>query len=179
MTDCDDDPRARARVEFSIRDDESAIRVEALLGSLGYDPVRDLANIEGDLFEEVTAAMAWRHCLPDRRAEILGLMLRGRGRAQIAEELGLELSTIKWELHKIYEAVGVSSSEEVLRLALRLDAGGRWLRAPLRLRELIEQFELTGSELLAALRGDSPSRVRHASEELEAALVRARELTNL
>ena len=178
MSGCDTPPE-RVRVEFAIRDDESALRVAAVLGSLGYEPVRDLAQTEADLFAVVTRALAWRYRLPECRAQVLELVLRGARRAEIVEALGLDLAKVKWELHQIYEALEVSGSEAVLRKALHLEAGAAWLREPWRQREVLEQLEHECSEVLAALREENPARVDRAARALEDTLARARALTNL
>ena len=42
-----------ARVYFAVDDGESAIRIEAVLGALGFEPVRDLCVVDEGLVEEV------------------------------------------------------------------------------------------------------------------------------
>ncbi|WP_146658286.1 helix-turn-helix transcriptional regulator [Enhygromyxa salina] len=179
--DCSHETEAGAeleRVDFRVASDESARRIEAVLGALGFEPVRDLAQIEGDLFEEIADVVARRYRLSSREHQALTLLLRGISREQIAVELRVSKPTLKWYLYNVYQKLDVHSSEEALRLALRIDGDPRWLRDPRRQREALELLETASVELLAATRGHSRERIEIASARFDEVLRRARALVH-
>ncbi len=58
--------------------------------------------------------------LNDREAEILLMVATGRMNAEIAQTLGLTLSTVKWYLQQIYGKMGVNRRSEAVYKARRL-----------------------------------------------------------
>jgi DNA-binding CsgD family transcriptional regulator len=182
MNDCQADievTQPTERVDFCVANDESARRIEAVLGSLGYEPVRDLAQIQGELFEEAAELAAHRYRLSNRERQVLTLLLSGLAREAIKDRLGFSKATLKWHLHNIYTKLGVSGSEHALRRALHIDGDPRWLREPRLQREALELVVAASAELLAALASDDPDQLAQASARLEGALARARRLARL
>jgi len=143
------------RVLVRVADDESAIRITAVLGSLGFDVVRDCSECSGNLFEFVAFAFARRYRLTLREQQVTLELLRGESTDSIAHRLRLSKGTIKWNLYNIYAKAQVDSRELLLRLALRLD-DPRWLSDPLLRQRTVERFEAATHEALAALRRDPP-----------------------
>lgn len=58
--------------------------------------------------------------LNDREAEILVLVATGRTNADIAQSLGLTISTVKWYLQQVYGKMGVNRRSEAVYKARRL-----------------------------------------------------------
>lgn len=166
------------RVRIHVQSDESARRVAAVLGSLGYEVVRDLSEHEGDLFAEVADVAARRYRLTTREHEILVALLRGAARDELAASLGVTQATVKWHLHNLYVKLGVDGSEQALRKVMRLD-DLRWLREPRRQRDALELLELAADETLAAMRSELPQRIEAAGHKLEQTLQEARTLAGL
>lgn len=170
-------PAVRVRVE--VDDDDSARRVEAVLGALGFDVLRDLSRRDGDLFDEVAAVTASRYSLSDReRVVLLALLRGGQSRDELAEHFGVTPSTIKFHLYNLHFKLGVRTREQLLRLVLRLD-DQRWLREPRRQRDALERLDQAAHEAIVALRSGHPGANEHALQLLDEALADAHRLAGL
>ena len=55
-------------------------------------------------------------CLGPREAEIIGRLLDGRSRKQIAFELGISPHTVNEQMRRLYAKLGVQSQTELLVL---------------------------------------------------------------
>ena len=61
--------------------------------------------------------LARQHALTAREAEILKILAQGHGSAYIAETLFISQNTVRSHVHNLYGKLGVSSREELMRLA--------------------------------------------------------------
>ena len=66
---------------------------------------------------QARGSMAAKYGLSAREDEVLGLLLRGLTRNQIAQELSLSSWTVKDHIAKVYEKTGVHSAKELMVLA--------------------------------------------------------------
>ena len=110
-----------ALVLFSVDDGDAAIRVEAVLCALGFEPIRDLSVIEGEPFEQAAAAAAWRYRLSSLERELLRGLLRGLSREQLARSQHLSEPTTRFHLHNLHHKLGVDSDEQAVRRTLHLE----------------------------------------------------------
>ena len=113
-------PRAPARVEFRVADDESARRIEAVLGALGYTPVREVWDSEELLADLVAAAVA-RFRLTPTEAQVLEHILRDDTVEQISQERDWSLNTARWHSICLLNKLRVKDREHALRVVLHLD----------------------------------------------------------
>ena len=77
---------------------------------------RDSARLNGD---GQTAGLV--ESLTRREQEILQLIIEGSTNKQIAQDLFLELSTVKWHINRIYKKLGVRSRVQAIVRARELD----------------------------------------------------------
>jgi LuxR family maltose regulon positive regulatory protein len=75
--------------------------------------------------------------LTDREIEILKLIGAGLGNKQLADELLISISTVKWHLHNVYEKVGVRSRTAAAAVARNMNLllhrqAHRWHQRPRR-----------------------------------------------
>jgi len=158
------------RVRFAVDSDESALRIEAVLGSLGFDLRREhTTDDELDLFESAARSTAQLHELTAREREVLLYLLRGYGHEQIAAQLKVRRATIRWHNHNIYAKVGVASRELLLRRALGLDEP-HWMRTPRQQRDALERLDLAAREVLAILHNRQADALDEAARTLTEAL---------
>ena len=166
------------RVRFEVESDESALRIQAVLGSLGFDVIRDHCNCGGDLYSEVARATSHRYRLTEREQSVLGEVLRGRSNEQIATHVQVSAATVKWHLHNIYFKLDVSSREDVLRRALRLD-DLCWLRAPRLQRDALEQFNIAAHTVREQLRLSPGHDIEKSLRSLDDAIAQGQQLAGL
>lgn len=79
-----------------------------------------------DLDEEPSAPPQPIFDLTDREREVLGLMVSGQSNAEIAEQLVVSLSTVKYHVSKIFERLNAANRAEAVAMALQyrlVDAG--------------------------------------------------------
>ena len=84
-------------------------------GQVVFDPVV-AAKMAGILAREPSIAKA--ELLSSKEYDVLRLVSRGMRNNQIADELGLSMSTVAKHVNKILEKLGVSSRSEAVRYAL-------------------------------------------------------------
>ena len=166
--------RTPERVRVEIESDESALRIEAVLGSLGFDVVRDHSNCRGDLYAEVARASGLRYRLTEREQLVLVGVLRGETNEEIGAAAKVSAATIKWVLHNLYHKLDVSSREGVLRRVLRLD-DLRWLRKPRLQHDALERLELAASTVRDRLRAAPGHDFDDALQLLDDALAQTRQ----
>ena len=155
------------RVYFAVDDGESAIRIEAVLACLGFEPVRDLCVMDGEPFEQASAAAAWRYRLSQLERDALTLLLRGRSRGDLAEQLGVSAPTLTFHLHNLHHKLGVHADEQAVRRVLHLEQGAQRLS----LGGAREAIEALGSSIEAVLvhrSGPACARLEHAWREAKA-----------
>lgn len=87
----------------------------------GRNPVS--ATVAGHLMAAVAAGPAGafrpQPQLTDRENEVLRWLVEGLGNKEIADRLGLSISTVNAHLHSIYTKLGVQNRVEAVRLATR------------------------------------------------------------
>jgi NarL family two-component system response regulator LiaR len=132
------DPKARILVLSGFQDDDS---VSAMLeaGACGYilkvSLTQDLVNgiraaasgsavLSMGVLRTLRAAPAVptpnaRYHLTERELEVLRLMAAGMGNKQVADELVISISTVKFHLNNILEKMGVETRAEAIVLATR------------------------------------------------------------
>ena len=57
--------------------------------------------------------------LSPREQEVLGGLVRGQSNKQIARDLGIDMTTVKTHLHRVYEKLGVSDRTQAAIMALQ------------------------------------------------------------
>jgi DNA-binding NarL/FixJ family response regulator len=57
--------------------------------------------------------------LTPRETEVLGLVARGLGNKQVAQELGISEKTVKGHLGNIFQKLGVASRTQAAMIAVR------------------------------------------------------------
>lgn len=77
-------------------------------------PPEDLALDER--ISALAASLAERCALTPREADVLGLLLRGRTRQEVAQELGLSEWTVKGYTTNVYRKTGVHSAKDLMVL---------------------------------------------------------------
>jgi DNA-binding CsgD family transcriptional regulator len=164
---------AMSCVYFTIRDNDSAAKIEAVLESRGYETQRNLAEIDGDLFSQAAATAARRYRLTAREQRTLEALLVGLDRQQIADALQVSLPTVKFHLQNLYTKLGVPNREEAFRKALFLD-DPRWLLVPLRRHLALERIVDAADQVLRAWESNSPARLDRALVRLEQELAAGR-----
>ncbi len=125
-------PSVRAIV-ISAEEELSFIRGALAAGAQGYIPKtanpRTVVHalrlvVEGGTYVPPQAiggdhGLAPETALTERQREVLRLLLRGKGVAQIARELGIAEATAKHHTHAVYAAFGVSSRADLIVTANR------------------------------------------------------------
>lgn len=71
---------------------------------------------EADLGETRTVEFVQRYRLSEREAEVLALLMKGRSRPFISQELYLSLGTVNTHVNGIYRKAGVHSVQELITL---------------------------------------------------------------
>ncbi|WP_086001643.1 helix-turn-helix domain-containing protein [Plesiocystis pacifica] len=110
----------RTHIQLSIEDDEQADRVMTLLDALGYEVERapHFDSRQARLQLRVDAIVE-KDSLTPREAEVLGLFVHGGLlNIEIAKELGVELSTVKWHMHNIFTKTDTKNREALLRAVI-------------------------------------------------------------
>lgn len=98
-----------------------ALTMVVTIPSAGPHPARDggLGNAPGSEAgpsEIRTAEFVQRYRLSEREAEVLALLLKGRSRPFISQELYLSLGTVNTHVNGIYRKAGVHSVQELITL---------------------------------------------------------------
>lgn len=84
-----------------------------------YVPVQALQRIDAACAPDGDPSSSIRFEFSARQIEVLRLLLQGCSNRQIALELGLAESTVKYHVHSICSALGASSRGEAIVVALR------------------------------------------------------------
>lgn len=71
------------------------------------------------LIDKATREPSYRYNLTERELDVLGLMVQGSTNKQIAAELSVSLSTVKFHVSSILAKLGVSSRTEAVALAMQ------------------------------------------------------------
>jgi DNA-binding CsgD family transcriptional regulator/outer membrane lipoprotein-sorting protein len=73
---------------------------------------RTLADMDDRTSSDFATARRFEHELTDRQREVLGLISRGHTNAEIAQQLGLPLTSVKWHVSELLAKLGFSSRED-------------------------------------------------------------------
>lgn len=82
----------------------------------GWGPIRPGENVFIDPLQEACRSFADAHGLSTREKEVMTLLVKGRTRKEISEELHLSEETIKSHTSNVYQKTSVHSKRELARL---------------------------------------------------------------
>ncbi|MDY7096292.1 MAG: response regulator transcription factor, partial [Acidobacteriota bacterium] len=103
---------------YLLKDEPAATIVEAVRGAA--------AGRRGWLSRAVAAELqqAWHDPLTPKETEVVRLLAQGQGAAEVAEELGISVRTVRNHLGNVYSKLDLHSQPEVVAWAWRSGLAG-------------------------------------------------------